>query len=155
VLGYAVFELNTSSAAQSGDQGGIMGKFNSSKTRVAPVFDRLLAKDPIGLSWMPAILAIPRGGTTADICAWEGRGDKQVYGMMVVETPEEAIMFASETLSTVAISNSLPHRSADDMRQIRECFIGATTWKAVCDRCGVPWAEIERLEYSPTDMLHR
>ncbi len=37
-----------------------MGKYDSSKTRVVPVFDRLLEKDPTG--WLPQLLALPVGG---------------------------------------------------------------------------------------------
>ena len=39
-----------------------MGIFNSSKTRVAPMFDRLIASDPTGRSWLPTLLALPAGG---------------------------------------------------------------------------------------------
>jgi hypothetical protein len=35
-----------------------MGKFDSSKTRVAPIFDQLLAADPSGASWLPGLLRL-------------------------------------------------------------------------------------------------
>jgi hypothetical protein len=63
-----------------------MGKFNSSKTRVKPVFDRLLHKDPTGQSWLPVLLALPAGGaasagkksvTPIRIHFWEGNGGEQ------------------------------------------------------------------------------
>ena len=37
-----------------------MREFDSSKTRVAPVFTRLLKRDPRGDSWLPALLRLPR-----------------------------------------------------------------------------------------------
>lgn len=36
-----------------------MGKHDSSRTRVAPVFDRLRAIDPTGRTWLPKLLALP------------------------------------------------------------------------------------------------
>jgi hypothetical protein len=35
-----------------------MGKRNSSKTRVVPIFDRLFASDPTGLSWLPGLIQL-------------------------------------------------------------------------------------------------
>jgi hypothetical protein len=35
-------------------------KFDSSRTRVTPVFNQLLARDPSGVSWLPQLLALPR-----------------------------------------------------------------------------------------------
>jgi len=254
-----------------------MGKYNSSKTRVAPVFDRLLAEDVTGRSWLPLLLSLPMGGVgTADLtdvdvgivghwwegnpkekplappvsllrwlvqnlsdpenpavwrtseethlkrralvdgnpdtirealelldkapakkvwyvlegesypdvyletldvivviegkrtegkptratswmpgrrqmwrhldCAWESRGQKRLYGLMIVETDEEATMFAKGTVSSEAVKESLPHRSTAEVAAITTCFLGATTWQTVCDRCGVPWSDIEALE---------
>ena len=37
-----------------------MGIYDSSATRVAPVFDQLLAKDEGGQAWLNALLALPR-----------------------------------------------------------------------------------------------
>jgi hypothetical protein len=39
---------------------------NSSITRVRPVFQRLLAKDPTGASWLPSILKLSTGNATAE-----------------------------------------------------------------------------------------
>jgi hypothetical protein len=39
-----------------------MGKYDSSLTRVQPVFDRLFAKDPKGQSWVPQLLKLPTCG---------------------------------------------------------------------------------------------
>jgi hypothetical protein len=35
-----------------------MGNRNSSKTRVVPIFDRLFASDPTGLSWLPGLIQL-------------------------------------------------------------------------------------------------
>jgi hypothetical protein len=36
-----------------------MGKYDSSRTRVTPVFTRLLCDDPTGKSWIPTLLGLP------------------------------------------------------------------------------------------------
>jgi hypothetical protein len=36
-----------------------MGRYDSSKTRVAPIFDALLARHPAGQSWLPTLLSLP------------------------------------------------------------------------------------------------
>lgn len=38
-----------------------MGRYDTSRTRVIPVFDALLARDPAGQSWLPTLLAPPGG----------------------------------------------------------------------------------------------
>ena len=43
-----------------------MGRFDSSKTRVAPVFDHLLKSDRSGVSWLKRLLRL---GTRADVAA--------------------------------------------------------------------------------------
>jgi hypothetical protein len=75
-------------------------------------------------------------------CAWERRGAKQVCGFLIVESPEVATAFTRETVLDDAISKSLPHRSAAEVAEITSCFLGATTWKAVCDNTGIPWESI-------------
>ncbi|HYF80519.1 MAG TPA: hypothetical protein VD973_25710 [Symbiobacteriaceae bacterium] len=37
-----------------------MGKFDSSLTRVQPVFDELLSRDPLGQTWLPDLLQLPQ-----------------------------------------------------------------------------------------------
>ena len=44
-----------------------MGKFDSSKTRVVPVFDELKRRDPIGGGWLQKLLALPRGSSAASV----------------------------------------------------------------------------------------
>jgi hypothetical protein len=36
-----------------------MGKYDSSRTRVAPVFDQFLLQDPTGATWLPRLLTLP------------------------------------------------------------------------------------------------
>lgn len=52
-----------------------MREFDSSKTRVAPVFTRLLKRDPRGDSWLPALLRLPRrfDDVKVDVPARPGR----------------------------------------------------------------------------------
>ena len=63
-----------------------MGKYNSSKTRVAPVFGDLLAVDPTGRSWWPKLLSLPHGGSVVDVagcncllecCRWDRHGGEK------------------------------------------------------------------------------
>lgn len=39
-----------------------MGKYDSTMTRVKPVFDQLKEMDPTGSSWLPRLIALPSGG---------------------------------------------------------------------------------------------
>jgi len=62
-----------------------MGLHDSSKTRVAPIFDRLIVRDPTGATWLQALLELPERpdghtpplptaiGPLVDV-AWHGRG---------------------------------------------------------------------------------
>ena len=42
-----------------------MGTYDSSKTRVAPVFNALLSLDPTGSSWLLPLLGLPRVGNSS------------------------------------------------------------------------------------------
>lgn len=44
-----------------------MGKYDSSITRVEPVFDRLLQSDPSGRDWIPSLLELPKYGGHVDV----------------------------------------------------------------------------------------
>lgn len=70
--------------------------------------------------------------------AWEIRNKRKVFGFFIVESktadvPEKWVKEMNETISENAIANSLPHRNAEERLMIKDCFIGATTWKAVCE----------------------
>jgi hypothetical protein len=44
-----------------------MGKDDSSKTRVVPIFDRLYANDKTGHSWLAKLIALPVGGNSVPV----------------------------------------------------------------------------------------
>lgn len=46
-----------------------MGKFDSSKTRVEPVFGKLIKTDKTGRSWLPKLLTLPIGGNAPHLPA--------------------------------------------------------------------------------------
>lgn len=48
---------------------GPMGKHNSSKTRVVPIFDQLYIKDKSGRSWIPKLISLPVGGNPVHLPA--------------------------------------------------------------------------------------
>ena len=54
------------------------GRFDSSRTRVAPFFDYLLARDPTGETWLPKLLALPAHG--AGVTCPPGVGTLQDHG---------------------------------------------------------------------------
>ena len=45
----------------------MMGKNDSSKTRVAPVFNQLLNDDPTGCYWLPRLISLPNGGNSLSV----------------------------------------------------------------------------------------
>ena len=52
-----------------------VGMYDSSKTRVAPVFNALLARDPTGRSWLPQLLSLPQlDGSNS----WDSRATGEV-----------------------------------------------------------------------------
>lgn len=63
-----------------------MGKRDSSKTRVAPVFNQLYGDDPTGCSWIPRLIKLPISGNTVSIkpnsrftikeCGWDNNEKK-------------------------------------------------------------------------------
>src|SRR5207249_4827014 len=64
-----------------------MGRFNSSKTRVAPVFNALLTRDPTGQTWLPRLVMLGSrsssiagisdvGALPGDHPAWWGRNER-------------------------------------------------------------------------------
>ena len=73
-------------------------------------------------------------------CAWEIRGQREVYGFFIVEGPEVSsdwATFTTETVSDAALSSSLPHRTVKDREFIKRGFLGVTTWQEVCDALGL------------------
>ncbi len=84
-------------------------------------------------------------------CAWEIRGSKRVYGFFSVEgdggadaydVPEKWIEAIKSTVSDETLKNSLPHRKSNEIKEIAESFLGATTWQAVCKEFGIEWKSL-------------
>jgi len=82
--------------------------------------------------------------------AWELRGSRSVYGLMIVESPagspavpDKWIEAALATQSDGAVAASLPHRGPAEQAGIRDAFIGATTWAAVVGAFGLPAEVLE------------
>jgi hypothetical protein len=44
-----------------------VGKYDSSMTRVKPVFDHLYSGDPTGESWLPKLLRLPTCGNVVSL----------------------------------------------------------------------------------------
>lgn len=83
--------------------------------------------------------------------AWEVRGRRAVYGFFIVENkPEVAGDDLSDVwqdacrscLCTGALRTSFPHRSDEEAAAISRCFLGATTWRAVCEKFGLDWGKL-------------
>jgi len=77
--------------------------------------------------------------------AWEIRGDRAVYGMLIVEAmpgtedvPELWEQAAKDTRSDAAIRSSLPHRSQADQEGICAAMVGVTTWQRIVASFGLP-----------------
>lgn len=74
--------------------------------------------------------------------AWEIRGRRKVFGFFIVESEDGSVPAkwkdtAEETLSESVMKGSFPHRSAEEIKRIRKCFIGVTTWQKVCYSFGI------------------
>jgi hypothetical protein len=76
-------------------------------------------------------------------CAWEVRGSREVVGFFIVEgkggsdaieVPPRWTEAASATISEEVLNASLPHRTQAEREAIAHCFLGVTTWQAVCAR---------------------
>lgn len=83
--------------------------------------------------------------------AWEIRGRRSVYGFFIVEgsppgkvddLPSVWRQACESSLSDEALQTSLPHRSLDEAKAISRCFLGATTWQAVCESFGLDWQQL-------------
>lgn len=70
--------------------------------------------------------------------AWEIRGARAVYGVLIVESkdtngavPQPWVDAADDTVCETSIRSSLPHRSSEERAGIAAAFVGVTTWQAV------------------------
>src|SRR6266576_3010209 len=102
-----------------------MGLFDSSRTRVAPVFDALFASDPTGRKWLSRLLAL--GSRSARL---EGVGD---LGVLPKEHPmwwgrNERVLSPPRALLRWLVSNASPPASppswgSDAVRRRRELLV--------------------------------
>ena len=80
--------------------------------------------------------------------AWEIRGRRNVYGILLVEgeddhqVPEKWLRAVENTLSEEGIEGSFPHRPSDEIADIRQCFLGVCTWQQVCGSFGIDFNEL-------------
>jgi hypothetical protein len=84
--------------------------------------------------------------------AWEMRGERDVFGLMIVEGDKGAagiepnhhwIEQASLCLSPEAQAASLPHREPAERARIAEGFLGVTTWQRLCQAFQLEWPPVE------------
>lgn len=101
----------------------------------------------IGTEWMPKRHQMLRHLDAA----WECRGNRRVYGMFIVEgyggadavdVPPHWISASLATFGTAALSDSLPHRGPEEQLEIARCFLGVTTWQAVCKAFSISWSAL-------------
>jgi len=79
-------------------------------------------------------------------CVWEIKGQREVFGFFIVEgdglsgrVPAHWMDEVRMTMSQEALESSLPHRGHEEQEEIRQCFIGVTTWQKVCREFGIDW----------------
>jgi hypothetical protein len=95
-----------------------VGKFDSSKTRVAPVFDALLDLDSSGAGWLPPLLRLPRAdGESGCECrvddakierhAWHGNPRERR-----LDPPVSVLAFLLRTLFGSRRTSDIPKRQA-------------------------------------------
>lgn len=101
-------------------------------------------------SWMPVRDQLLRHID----CAWEIRGTRQVYGMMIVEgengesaedVPKRWQHWIEETTQNRILEASLPHRTPDERKEIAASVLGITTWQNVCREFGIDWNSLPDL----------
>jgi hypothetical protein len=86
-------------------------------------------------------------------CSWEIKGSKKVYGFFIVEgdggadaydVPIRWIEASNETISEKVLGGSLPHRNREEISEMAKCFLGVTTWQAVCKEFGIDWKSLPK-----------
>jgi len=77
--------------------------------------------------------------------AWEGRGNRRVFGLLVVEAqhvdrvPPDWTRETDAEFSKANLVSSLPHRTPQERDDIAAGFLGTTTWQMVCRKLSLPW----------------
>jgi hypothetical protein len=71
---------------------------------------------------------------------WDFKKNKQVFGFFIVEgqndnseVPKNWIEYSELTINNEVLNKSLPHRTQQQRKQISDCFLGVTTWLAICN----------------------
>ena len=82
-----------------------MGRFDSSRTRVAPIFDRLRCIDPTGRTWLPALLKLPSREPPVTVTIPTGDLEEACWW------PEEKRLSAPVALLRWLIENATPPES--------------------------------------------
>ena len=105
----------------------MMGVYDSTRTRVEPVFDELLARDPTGMAWLPRLLALPtRPGAPvlrfpAAPLTRSGWGDAEVP----LSAPRELLVWLVKNLTLV---DALAHqKTSPSTRSKRELLLKRDT----------------------------
>lgn len=84
-------------------------------------------------------------------CAWSIANGRPVFGFFAVSggcgpddvaVPDSWKSAVSETVAPDALETSLPHRSEEERNRIRSCFLGATTWQAICKEFEFDWSTL-------------
>ena len=82
-----------------------MGRFDSSRSRVAPVFDRLRAIDLTGRSWLPTLLSLPAREPRVTVAPSSGPLKKARWW------PEEERLLAPKELLRWLVQNAAAPQS--------------------------------------------
>jgi hypothetical protein len=88
-----------------------VGKYNSSLTRVTPIFDELLRRDSTGLSWLPTLVSLPSlpGGQPAAAPPTLGRLEDRAWA------PKEKSLPAPTALLEWLVRNAMQPASPQSL----------------------------------------
>jgi hypothetical protein len=104
-----------------------MSNFNSSKTRVVPVFDQLLARDRSGQSWLHNLLQLPKHGSGAMILSDLGVISRVDYGQGEAKLPPPRSLLHWLIDHPEAMSPPKNLGNAEATRQRKALLAGDTT----------------------------
>jgi hypothetical protein len=91
-------------------------------------------------------------------CAWSAREGKSVFGFFAVsggrtaddiEVPAQWVDAAASTIGGSALTASLPHRTEAERGSIASCFLGVTTWQAICAEFELDWGRLPDTTVGP------
>ena len=111
-----------------------MGRYDSSKTRVAPVFDRLLDRDPTGISWLKRLMRLGSRRNVADVPSsvgelvpghprWWGRQERrlapplELLEWLIQNIAEEAVRKAGGSEKTRRMRRALARGERDVVQE--------------------------------------